>query len=74
MTTDNLDLRVKRREVGLTLDDMSIALGCDISSISRFERGYRSDLPGGLGRADYERVLREHASDHAEFVSKETGR
>ena len=55
----NLDLFIRRRELGVTQTDLARALGCnDKTRISKFERGQAS-LPRGLTRDDYERALDE---------------
>lgn len=59
--TDNFDLQVRRKRVGLTQRDVMKALGLKrIADISDFENGHRTDLPKGKGRDDYERLLQKH--------------
>lgn len=59
---DNLDLRRRRKNLRLSLDDIALALGFEPdaarAAISRFERGI-GRLPYEKGREDYERVLGE---------------
>lgn len=63
MTADNLDLRRRRKELNLSLDDAAALLygrdkaTANVPALSRFERGKRTDLPGGKTRKDFERVL-----------------
>jgi transcriptional regulator with XRE-family HTH domain len=49
-------LRARRKRLGVSLDELGVALGVDAGALSRFERGYRP-LPKGLERSDYERAL-----------------
>lgn len=56
----NFDLFVRRRLLGLKQRDVARRLGIGrLADISEFENGHRLDLPRGLGRGDYERVLDE---------------
>ena len=57
LAANNLDLRKRRKRLGISLDELGAELEVDISGISRFERGFRVDLPHGKGRADYEAAL-----------------
>lgn len=55
----NLDLFLRRRNLGITQTDLARALGCgDKAAISKFENG-QAPLPHGLTRDDYERALDE---------------
>ena len=58
-STKNLDLYLRRKNLGLTQRPIAEALGCSISAVSDFENDERAGLPHGKGRSDYERVLME---------------
>ena len=70
MPADNLDLRRRRKEKGLSLDEVATRLyGRDMSeatrpAISRFERGTRADLPHGKTRADYVEAIKALSKKH----------
>lgn len=66
----NLDLRKRRKVLGISLDEIGSLLGgVDTAALSRFERGYRDGLPNGLTRADYEALLDRLESERAEAVA-----
>lgn len=52
----NLDLFLRRRNLGLTQTDIGRALNVGKSEISKFENG-QALLPRGLTRDDYERAM-----------------
>ena len=56
MAEHNLDLFLRRRNLGLTQTDLGRALKVGKSEISRFENG-QANLPRGLTRDDYERAM-----------------
>ena len=59
-STDNLDLQVRRKRLGLRQRDVARMLGVGgTSAISSFENGDSLSLPHGQGRKEYERVLTE---------------
>lgn len=59
IATDNYDLFIRRRRLGLTQRDIARALPTRValSAISDFENGEREDLPHGQGRPEYEAIL-----------------
>lgn len=65
VTNPNFDLFVRRKRLrNVTQRDVGNRLGvARLADISDFENGHRLDLPKGLTRADYERVLREFESE-----------
>lgn len=64
------ELRDRRVELGMSLDEVCIALGMpgNASELSRWERGARKSIPGNASTKDYERVL-----DGFERASKKAG-
>jgi len=50
-------LRQQRQALGMSLDDVALAFGASISTLSRFERGYTRLLPGNRTHDDYEAFL-----------------
>lgn len=65
---DNKDLRDRRHFLRLSLDEVGQRLGVDNGTLSRFERGYRNDLPAykddpQASREAFERVLDEFARE-----------
>jgi len=50
-------VRIRRRRLGLSLDEVAFAMGTSVSTLSRFERGMLATLPGEQTEADYEAVL-----------------
>lgn len=54
---DQLDLQLRRRRAGIDQISLAAALGVAQGTLSRFETGRRSDLPGGRGRKEYIETL-----------------
>lgn len=58
VATDNFDLQIRRKRLGLTQRDVMKALGLKrVAPISDFENGHRDDLPNDKGRPEYEAYL-----------------
>ena len=53
MPTDNLDLQLLRRRASIEQEQLAQELGVHPGTLSRFETGKRTDLPGGRGREEY---------------------
>lgn len=57
----NLDLQIKRRELGLSQDQVARYLGCTKYEVSRFENGHLAHLRG-LDRKGYAQKVVECAA------------
>ena len=63
--TDNFDLQLLRKRAGVEQEELALALGVHPGTLSRFETGKRTDLPGGRGRGEYAEALDRLSAEKA---------